>query len=263
MLSRSAHAAPCGPTLSSGSRPSVSASTPPSLGTWSPRCRCRLFSWTGLSPSCAPVSACSRFAIWLFRGPCLGLSIFDSWRCSLPRWRPWRTWLRMACSLFWRRPRARRANLSRGARPACLALAASLPLALSRTQGCSQSTLRLHSAQSAWPHWPGCQELPPSSARAVGLLPSPLRLPGICYQPLLGLRARRAWPALPFFPSLVPQLRTPVRLPPRWLVRGVPQAPLRQGGAAAISAVGTRVCVARNLASSSRLPRLLRRHLVR
>ena len=30
----------------------------------------------------------------------------------------------------------------------------------------------------------------------------------------------------------------PVRLPPGWLVRGVPQAPLRLGGAAATSAVG-------------------------
>ena len=70
--------------------------------------------------------------------------------------------------------RARRASLCRGARPTCLALAASLLLALSPTQGCPQP--------APWPHWPGCQELSSSSARAL-CSSSPLRLPGICCRP--------------------------------------------------------------------------------
>ena len=43
--------------------------------------------------------------------------------------------------------------------------------------------LAAHPAQPARPRWPGCQELSSCHARALWLLPSPLRLPGICCRP--------------------------------------------------------------------------------
>ena len=67
--------------------------------------------------------------------------------------------------------------------PTCLA--ASLPLALFSTHGCSQSAPQLHPAQPARPCWLGCQELSSSSARALWLLPSPLWLPVICLSALV------------------------------------------------------------------------------
>ena len=76
----------------------------------------------------------------------------------------------------------------------------------------------------------------------LSALPPPTAAPAP--QPLLmalaSLRARPARLALPPCPRPVPRLVTPVRLPPGWQVRGVPQAPLRLGGAAATSVAGAR-----------------------
>ena len=108
----------------------------------------------------------------------------------------------------------------------CFAPAASLTLALSSPQSCSRSASRLHPAQPAWSHWPGFQELPPRprlsalSPRTAAPAPRPLPLA------LSNLRARPVRPTLPPCPRTAPRLLTPVRLPPGWLVRGVPWAPL-------------------------------------
>ena len=37
-------------------------------------------------------------------GSWLGMSSFGSWRCSCPRWHPWRTWSLTGCSPSWSRP---------------------------------------------------------------------------------------------------------------------------------------------------------------
>ena len=113
--------------------------------------------------------------IWLFRGPRRGLT---SWQCSSPRWRLSRMWLRSAFSPSWRRPQGSSHPISSAER----ALLVPLSRPRSRSRSPPPQAAPLHPAQSARSHWSGCQELPPSSASALGLLPSPLRLPSICCQ---------------------------------------------------------------------------------
>ena len=132
---------------------------------------------------------------------------------------------------------AHRPNFSRGAHSACLALAVSVPLALSSAQGCPRSPAAPFCSASvvpvAWLSGAALQLRLSARAPFIAALAPRHPLPA-----LSGLRARPARPALPFCPRLVPRLLTLVRLPPSWLVRGVPQAPLRVGSAAATSAVG-------------------------
>ena len=202
---------------SSGSRPLVSTWGPPGL--LSPGlpsfllCCCRLFSWTGLSPS------------WL----CRPAAVLRDLALSRPtsRSEQLRQLAVQVASLasledvvthglqFLLEPPTESSPVSAAER----ALPASL-LRRSPTQGCRQSASQLNSAQSARSHWP----LP----RAASQLRLRARAPPIAAPAprhlllvLVSLRAPLARPALSPSPRLVSRLLTPVRPPPcwRWLVR--------------------------------------------
>ena len=122
---------------------------------------CHCFPWTVLSLRRAIVSVCSRFARPVSCvSPWLVLSSFGSWRCSLPRWRLWKTWSRTICSPLLETPSGLIALIfCRGTCSVCRAFAASVPLALSFAQG--------RSAQPAWAHRAVGQELSCGPDRSV------------------------------------------------------------------------------------------------
>ena len=146
---------------------------------WPLRCRCRLCSWPGFSHWRAPVSARNRFVLPRLTSRPEQLRRLAAQLASLASLEDVAT---HGLQSLLESPAGLAAPIPVDER----ALPASLSRPRSRSpllQKRSQPAPRLHPAQPARSHWPGCQELSSCSPQAPWLLPSPLELPGICCRP--------------------------------------------------------------------------------
>ena len=141
-------------------------------------------------------------------GSWLGLSSFDSWRRSWPRWHPLRRWSLTDCSPSWSRPR-------------CLPAALLQPRTRSRSPLPKAAPGRSVSVGTLVCPTRAARQLLPTdrSPPPVALAPRPLPLAALSF----GARPVRPMP--PLRPGVASRLQTPVRLP----CLSVPQAPLRHG----------------------------------
>ena len=168
-----------------------------------------------------------------FRAPrplrctCLAPSRSGSWRLGWPLWQPWKTPSRVAFRPYWIRRGSRPSHCSPASPPRSRS-----PFSKAAPNRPCGSIVLSQRGPTGW-SVKSCPAAPPevSSHRAVA--PRPLLLA------LTSRGARPARPADPPRPCPAPRVLTPC-LPPGRQVRGVPQAPLRQGDANRTSTGGER-----------------------